>query len=269
MSNRHLLIKNIADLVAEERKLWLAFRAAERDSNIGVLDVRKQVRISQTLFSTKVTLAASYPYIQIMAVLSAFGASFGTGPTRALSWGVYMAATFLAIYSRDKFIQEYSRLQTGQEEINNQAFGIDFISLRVYKFFNEKSKEKGKALDEKKLEKIIKLVKSAQEYEASTLGYSDYIHKAFVAAIFTAPISLPIFIDTYHQKISLYWGDSMDFLKIHPYIGASILLILLLVAFAGSLFLYVIAYGDKAATKKKKQYLLFLNLLKEAYAKSA
>lgn len=265
MPSKHNMLINLAKIASTEKELWKSFLKAEKESRVGIFDIKKQIAIRAELKKRGTGLIRHYPFIQILAFLSAIAAPPTTGALQFMVFITYATSIFYAIYSRDKFIREYSKMEVGQANIVSWAFGIDQISLKTFKLF-EKFIETGKKLDPKTLDSIIKLVKASQDYESTNYGYNEHLHKLFVATIFSLPISVPLFSYKYQSEILLYWSKFITAAESNTVAGTILLGTLMFMAIPISMLLYSFAYGDKAAARRKKRYLLLLNALKESYA---
>jgi hypothetical protein len=250
----------LGEIAKIEKALWRSFLKSERHGVLPLWRVRENARVWKALKGKGDGLARHHPIMAAIALISAVVTFVSSGGWFFLVFGLYAVSLTLAVYFREKYLTAYSGVETGHPELE-KAFGVQYLSLRASKLFDGLREEYKGKLDQEKLESIVRLVKSQQEYEQSTYGYYDYAHKAFVATV----LSFPIAIYQYGGQMAAAWNRMVTWLGgigaggagVYVFLGMLLILVLMLA--------YSFAYGDKATEKMKKRYLLMLVVFSESY----
>lgn len=259
------ILLSLFEIVELHNILYEAFLIAEKESNVSVFNVRKQFRIWRSLKNNKLDLSRNYPWFQILASIAALIAPLTHGSLNIAALIFYTGSIFFTIKYRGAFLEQYSYHETGSNDIVNKAFGIDQISLHIFNLFDGYISNNNSKLDHKKLKSVINLVKSGHDYEAIRYGYDEHFRKLFFVGLFSLPLSGPLFFYHYHTEIFLYLSEVIHYLESKPLVFAMFVVFILTISIPMSLLIYSFAYGDKAAEKRKRRYLLLLTILKETY----
>lgn len=261
MPSKLELINKLEDLSSTENGLWKAFRKAENDSQIGIFNFKKQLTTFKKLQKSNSSFKNFYPLFQIIAIVSAITLLFLKEELYFLTFSVYIIALIATAYTREKFLIAFSKIELSDMKITGNSFGLDFISLKIFKILENYTKAKNNKLTENKLDSIIKIIKSSQDYESYGFGYNEYLQKFFIALIFSSPI----LIYNNLENIKIYSEKITTIVANGQYYSISFLIIFILILIAFIILIYSYAYGDRANGKRKKRYLLMLTILKESY----
>lgn len=146
--------------------------------------------------------------------------------------------------------------------MQKKYFGINnskIIALEVM------ASQSFKSITKEDVSKIIKIVKSNQEYNSSVLGYDEHIRKAIITFI----IASPYWITKNYSQITEFLKLLVNFSDGAIKSGASnpiiVILLVFLLIIPTIFLLYAYLYGDKSNERMQKKYLLFLNVLHESW----
>lgn len=176
---------------------------------------------------------------------------------------VYGVSLFAAMFTRDAFIAEHSRQLLRSRELVDHAFGIDKVSLLVFNSFEQANFPSG--LNQPDIGKIIKLVKTGQDYLNTTYGYYDYARKAFIAGLFALPVTAWTLLREHRQDMEEFRQTVSSFMASQNFFAPLPLVLTLLFMVGASILVYAVAFGDQKLERQKKRYLLWLNLLYEGW----
>ena len=265
MANRNMLLGNLDELAGIEKKLWESFVLTEKKFKVGVFNLKKQFCIMRKIKGRCGPIAIYYPFFQLFVLI--FGFLFVVLPEQFKVYMFFLYALSLPapIFYRDNFILSYHQYETGYDKVMDRAFGIDGVSMKICKSFEHYKSFGEVKLNKLNLDSIIKLVKSQQEYESANFGYYDHFHKLFIAGIYSLPFVIWNYYARYQIEINKHYGSIMKVLEKNWLLEVFVLSVVVLFLFCILYLFYSFAYGDKALRKKKKEYLLFLNVLRESY----
>jgi len=264
MTNANKLLENLRTLRQLDDELWRAFKKAEKESELPKLRLLRLFNIRKEIRSTSTIIESIYPFVLAIAILSAALAVIPVASIQGPSFLVYVIALLTVPTLRERFISAYSRHQLRGANFAVKAFGIDNISLNIFKIF-EDARSSGNLITKDRIESLIKINKASHEHGDTSYGYAEAARKMLISALYTFPIGAngwisqnkTTTIDGIHRLVDAFVNST-----------ASALLMLalsMLVVVPAVMLAYALLVGDVRSKITRKRYLLILNILKESW----
>ena len=256
MTNINQLNSQLAELAELENSLWKAFERAEKDYLPPLFRPLRLVRTTLELLQAK-ALPWKYNYAAYLLLTALFAVA-----TVTLSfWFIVGYSVFLtlAIFTKDKYAEAFTRHRLGPTKVKGSAFGIDQPSLVVAGLIRLRETT-DKKLDPASLQSILKIQKASGDLADSGFGVADKIKGALLGLPFVvAPWVYNNSDRTLQAWKSAYAAASNSWLLTLVFI----LPVLLILSFSFDLL-----FGQPLAKRRRKRYLLVLTLIAESYSTS-
>jgi hypothetical protein len=255
-----LNIRRFADL---DKALWKAFVKAERDEPIpffawGRFRSTYSVLLNNKRVDWRNNYLAAFISGSVFAFLFVVGSPLGMPLPIMLGVLIAYCVSLLWMYwARATFIRKYSEFELKHTEIAEYAFGLDAVALLVRRVVEAVPLPTGK---ERKacLDALIKINKAAQDHGEVNFGFVEVLKKAAftgVLSIFSAISWLLANGEKIKQASDGVVSSVSSPWIFYPLLG--------LVVFSVVFLLYDIVLGQPRLKKKKKRYLLVLNIIRE------
>ena len=164
--------------------------------------------------------------------------------------------------------EEYFRQRSGRENPLSYAFGTNNAATNIALFSEHFTKslhtinvELLQKIKSKDFDALIKLNKAAQEKEEVNFGIADVVKKSTYGAILLAVVKFDFSGITTPLSTYSAFATNIKIQTMPPYLW-----VYLTVIFGSfTYFIYDLFLGQSKLKRKKKQYLLLLNILKESW----
>ncbi|HEX6705288.1 MAG TPA: hypothetical protein VF169_11060 [Albitalea sp.] len=246
------LQSSVRDLAALEKKLWDAFRRAERMYTPPTLrlvaafrcawDLRKRGLLSATRF---------YPLYATLAFLFAIAAPLSGYLWLLLPYLFFLAWAFYALHGYATAIDK-----TKDANYVSHGFGVSNLALLVLGVM-EVARATDVSFRKEQLAAIIKLVKSSQDHGEVSWGLADMIKRTLWSGLFGVLVFLvanAATVSTYVDKLARATTRSLGLLAL--IVAVSLTLVYCL---------YDLVFAQVNEKRRKKKYLLMLNIIHEGW----
>ena len=256
----HIQILNIKKYAELDRLLWKAFTEIEKREPIPFFSwLRGWSTFRRLKRSGKLRWHDNYIVAQIvtavLVLLLVLGRSSSALVITALP--AYVISLFWMFRARAKFVRASAESELKNTNITEYAFGMDSVSLLVKRVTDTVSLPAG---NERKacLDALIKINKAAQEHGEVNFGIVDTIKKTLITGLPPLVYWLGI-----HAESLKNASDGVSKSLASPWILYGWLTV---VGLCAIYLLYDIMFGQPRLKKRKKRYLLVLNIIKETSA---
>lgn len=263
MTNNNIQVLKVKKLATLDEALWKAFQETDRNEPVPFFawrrlhDKHKEMRENMKADGT-----SYYPLPFLLGCC--FAGLFMVGGVNR--WPNGLLIIFIALYclmllctfwARGRFLRAYSEYELRNSSFTDHAFGMHSVSLLVRRVVEKVALPIGKERKDS-LDALIKINKAAQEHGEVNYGFVDALKKTAFTGMLSAFSALGWF--SAHQtdiqavserlinRLSAFWIG-------YVLIGVMVVSVLFL--------LYDIVFGQMRLKKKKKRYLLVLNIIRE------
>lgn len=266
-SSSDLLIK-LKTLADCDKILWKAFCAAEEKAKLPEapsLNFRRMHRYSWPLCKDGLLKWYLYqPLVMAVLYIGVFVTAYimtsiavdknSYAPLfKYLLCFLVVAVMGLWLYESESKSHDLHTIRVlGSSNYSANSFGIRSSSLLIFYFLQE---FKNKNIKKEDIAAIIKIAKSSHEQEDVSIGFVEYLKKFIIGGVFSMP-----FFAIQHFQDGRFWFDKT--------LGIKSTVVITYVAAVFVLFLYMIyqlIFSSAYQKKRKKRYLLALNIIHESW----
>ena len=262
MTTNVLMKSRIAELSEVERRLWNAFKVAEKEYIPPVFNPYKvSVNLYRLWREGRIRFYEYYPVYGLIAVAFAGGAILG-------HWWLFVGyLAFLAVSGLylNKYVKQFAFQKTQIHGLERYSFGVPHLPLLVHgmsRVLSEKrsvgdTARSSEPLTKDALGSIIKLVKGGHEHGEIGYGFDDAIKKWLYAAVVGAISAGYAHAGEVSSGVAKAWkvvaGNWMMTAAVVGFI------------FGTSVMLHGLFFSPANEKRRKRRYLLALNTIYETW----
>lgn len=252
MANIGNLNKKLTDLAALEKLLWDAFIQSEKEYTPSPLCLRSTFQKTRKLNKAKILeWYYNYPILLLVAISFALGSLF-------YNWLLvgYLVVLFFAFTARDRFMHAFAVEKLGTQSYTNYGFGLQNLSLAAVGVLKLRDTG-GVKLTKESIGSIVKIVKSSHEHSEVSYGIGDQLKKS----LFATPIPVVYYLLENHATLVSFATGGIQYLKNNLFAAAFIICLIL----GALLFCYELLLGQTRTKRRKRKYILLLNIIAESF----
>lgn len=250
-NNQRAFNEKVTGIARLEAKLWRLYRKSEKDSQPTLWNLIIVWRNTRTYQQAK--LLPWYSNFVITILLTTLFVVLTLWKSEWFLLG-YCIALLIAFKTSAQYRVAHAIHSLYTDNYAEYGFGVRHASLIASKFMNL-MKSEGIFLNQKSITSITKLVKAGQDYSEITFGFFDYLKKG----LYGAPVAIAYaLIDNWHHVKDAHLNTEAFGWKVAILIACLIPLLISI-----SSLLYELLFGETLMKRRKKKYLLLLNLISE------
>lgn len=256
MTTNPPLKSRISELSAMERRLWTAFKDAEKEYIPPAFNPWKVGVTFHRLWRQKfLRFHECYPLYGLFAIACAMAAIFG----RPLFFLGYLGFLAVSGFYINKYVEQFAFQKTRIQGLERSSFGVSHLALLVHGMTRllEEGKAGAAVPTRDALASIIKLVKVGHEHGEIGYGFGDAAKKWFYGAVIGAASA------AYAHAAEVSGIAAKVWRVIAGNWTASVAVAVLI--FGAAIAFYGLFFSAANEKRRKRRYLLALNTIHETW----